>query len=253
MSLPGWISPRMKECFAKMLEELFLYQSNGIVSFSTQGVIIKNNNGQQHIITTQDLNQYPEFINNFPSDDIITFEPQPSVPSSEVFDCSEFLKDFNESTIHEEIVIPSPIISSTEIIELAESINLIPTTENTVEQQTLPTTDDEWKTELEEAVKRIYRRNINEEQKLEFYFEIGELLHNRPPKYRKRLQQLKRSIHRKIGRQKFCERPYHIARKTFEIFGTKEYLSQNIVNLMTSQIRQLSRKEVNEYKRRIQC
>ena len=74
MSLPGWISPRMKECFTKMLEDLFLYQPNGIISFSTQGVMIKDDNGQQHFTTTQELNQYPEFLNNFPSDDIISFE-----------------------------------------------------------------------------------------------------------------------------------------------------------------------------------
>ena len=107
MSLPGWISPLM----------------------------IKDDNGQQHFTMTQELNQYPEFLNNFPSDNIITFEVQPSVPSSEVFDCSEFFKDFDKSTIYEEIVIPStPIIDTSEIIELAESINLIPTTEINKEQ-----------------------------------------------------------------------------------------------------------------------
>ena len=64
----------MKECFTKMLKDLFLYQPNGVISFSIQGVMIKDDNGQQYFTMTQELNQYPEFLNNFPSDDIITFK-----------------------------------------------------------------------------------------------------------------------------------------------------------------------------------
>ena len=183
MSLPGWISPRMKECFTKMLEDLFLYQPNGIISFFTQGVMIKDDNGQQHFTMTQELNQYPEFLNNFPSNNIISFEVQPSVPSSEVFDCSEFLKDFDESTLYEEIVIPSgPTIGTTEIIKLAESINLVPTTKITEQHQPeehqSESTDEVWKTKLEKTLRKIYRQRKDEKQKLEYYFEIGEMLHN---------------------------------------------------------------------------
>ena len=188
MSLPGWISPRMKECFAKMLEDLFLYQPNGVISFSTQGIMIKDDNRQQHFVTTQDLWQYSEFLNNFPSDDIITFESQLSVSSSEIFNCSEFLKDFDESTLYEEIIIPSePTIGTTEIIELAESINLVPTTKITEEHQPeehqSESTDEVWKAKLERTLRKIYRQRKDEKQKLEYYFEIGEMLHNRPQKY----------------------------------------------------------------------
>jgi len=43
-TLPEWITPRMKESFAKILEDLFLYQTNGIVTFSTFDVAIQDNN-----------------------------------------------------------------------------------------------------------------------------------------------------------------------------------------------------------------
>ena len=183
MSLLGWISPRMKECFAKMLEDLFLYQPNGVISFSIQGVMIKDDNGQQHFTTTQELNQYPEFLSNFPSDDIISFEVQPSIPSSEVFDCSEFLKDFDESTLYEEIVIPSgSIIETTEITELAESVNLISTTEIIKEQQP-ELINEEWKLELEERMKELYNKRMNQTQRLIQYFKIGKILHDHPIKH----------------------------------------------------------------------
>ena len=191
MSLPGWISPRMKECFAKMLEDLFLYQPNGIISFSTQGVMIKDDNGQQHFTTTQELDQYPEFLNNFPFDDIISFEVQPSIPSSEVFDCSEFLKDFDESTLYEEIVIPSgSIIETTEITELAESVNLIPTTEIIEERPSEPI-NNEWKLELAEKMRAIYNKKVDKTQKLLRYFEIGKILYDHPVKHQRQLQKLK--------------------------------------------------------------
>jgi hypothetical protein len=247
MSLPGWISPRMKECFAKMLEELFLYQSNGVISFSTQGVMIKDDNGQQHFTTTQELNQYPEFLNNFPSDDIITFEVQPSVSSSKIFDCSQFLKDFDESTLYEEIVIPSePTIKTAEIIELAESVNMIPTTEIIEKQQSKEIIDDRWQKQIEEKIKKVYNKKNNIETELILYFEIGKLLHNRPLKYKKQLQKLKHTIHRNIKRN-FCERPYVIANRTFKIFRTVENITNSTIKLTPTDIHRLTHKEVEEY------
>ena len=250
MSLPGWISPRMKEIFAKTLEELFLYQPNGIITFSTQGVMLKDDNGLQHYSMTQDLCQYPEFLNNFPSDDIIIFEPQLSVPPSEIFDCSEFLKDFDESTIDEEIIIPSTsTIDSSEIIELAESVNLIPTTE-VIEEQQSESSDDEWKFELEEKVKRTYNKRMNKTQKLVNYFEIGEILHSHPLKHERQLQKLKRTICRNI-KQNFNERPFFIATRTYKIFKTKEKVLQSIHNLTPDKIFRLNHQEVRKYSKDI--
>ena len=230
-----------------MLEDLFLYQPNGVISFSTQGIMIKDDNRWQHFVTTQDLWQYPEFLNNFPSDDIITFESQPSVPSSEIFNCSEFLKDFDESTLYEEIVIPSePTIGTTEIIKLAESINLVLTTKIAKEQQSQGSINDKWQKQIEEKMKKIYNKKNDTEVELILYFEVGKLLHNRPLKYKKQFQKLKHTIHRKI-RRSFCERPYIIAKRTFKIFGAVENITNSTIKLTPTDIHRLTQKEVEEY------
>jgi len=53
MSLPTWMSPRMKECFGTMMEELLLYNSQAILIFTVYGVTINDaNTHDQHFIST---------------------------------------------------------------------------------------------------------------------------------------------------------------------------------------------------------
>ena len=71
MTLPIWITPRMKECFETMLEELLLHNSHAILTFTIYGVTIGNVNTQeQQIITVHELSEdsklIDEFLNNDP-------------------------------------------------------------------------------------------------------------------------------------------------------------------------------------------
>jgi hypothetical protein len=201
-TLPEWISPRMKESFAKILEDLFLYQPNGIITFSIFGIVIRDNNQQQHYTPTPELCQYPEFLNSFLADETNNLEFPPVLPTTEIFDCSELLEDFDVSTTPIEAPTIESNINIDEIMELAKFVNLVPTTE--IEEQSTELTDEQWKNKLEKEIEEIYSVRIDEKQKLLHYFEVGKMLHYRPTKYQRRLQQIKKTIHRKIGR-KFTE------------------------------------------------
>jgi len=139
-TLPEWITSCMKESFAKILEDLFLYQTNGIVTFSTFGVAIQDNNQQQHYIPTSDLCQYPEFMNNFLANETNNLEFPPVLPITEIFDCSDFLEEFDVSTTSVEAPIVESNINMEEIMELAKFINLVPITE--IEEQPTKLTDE---------------------------------------------------------------------------------------------------------------
>ena len=100
-------------------------------------------------------------------------------------------------------------------------------------------------------MKEIYSIRIDEKQKLLHYFEVGKMLRSRPTKYQRQLQQIKKVIHRKIGR-KFTERPYLIAKRTFKIFKTKESLLQSTHELTSNKIYWMIQQEVNEQLEKIQ-
>ena len=248
-TLPEWITPRMKESFAKILEDLFLYQTNGIVTFSTFGVAIQDNNQQQHYIPTTNLCQYPEFMNNFLADETNNLEFPPVLPTAEVFDCSDFLEEFDVSTTPIEAPTVESNIDMEEVMELAKFVNLVPTTE--IEEQPTELTDEQWETKLEKEIKEIYSVRIDKEQKLLHYFEVGKMLRSRPTKYQRQLQQIKKVIHRKIGR-KFTERPYLIAKRTFKIFKTKESLLQSTHGMTPNKIYRMDQQEINEQLEKIQ-
>jgi Txe/YoeB family toxin of Txe-Axe toxin-antitoxin module len=134
-------------------------------------------------------------------------------------------------------------------MELAKFVNLVPTTE--IEEQPTELTNEQWETKLEKEMKEIYSVRIDEKQKLLHYFEVGKMLHYRPTKYQRQLQQIKKVIHRKIGR-KFCERPYVIAKRTFKIFRTEEKLLQLTHEWTSNRIYRMSQQEVNRQIEKIQ-
>ena len=72
-------------------------------------------------------------MNNFLADETNNLEFSPVLPIAKVFDCSEFLKEFDISIISIKASTVESNIDMEKAIELAKFVNLVPTTE--IEEQ----------------------------------------------------------------------------------------------------------------------
>ena len=93
MSLPTWMSPRMKECLGTMTEKLLLYNSQTILTFTVYGVTINDANiHDQHFLSTNELAQDSDAINGFLIDNPELFEPPIRKTKEPVVDLTALLE-----------------------------------------------------------------------------------------------------------------------------------------------------------------
>jgi hypothetical protein len=91
-TIPNWITPRMKENFAKIIEELMLYESDALFTIGTHGVMAKRNSQQvEEYITITTLAQDTNFLDGFLTDEISDWTPPVEKSLNEVEDCTSLI------------------------------------------------------------------------------------------------------------------------------------------------------------------
>ena len=271
MSLPTWMTPRIKECFGTMLEELLLHNTQAILVFTIYGVTINDaNTKDQHFIPINELAQDSNKINGFLVDD-------PELYESPIEKAKESITDYTTLLellfVDESTFILNPVfdeIKPEDLIDLEKLFRpLIMTNESTVnnngegpssitvqkEENTLEEAPKEkahksetWKLQLEKLVKQIYTEEANQIEKTITYYRIGKLISQTPTKYKCQQYKIKEELSTSIG-IRIREKPFTIARNTYKLFKNENQIQQqkNLLNVI--QIRRMKKNEIKEFRK----
>ena len=253
--LPTWISARIIKLLGELYQELLTQQPYGIINFSTFGLVIQNNEGQESTFTLLDLITQPGFIEDIEANNTYLLETQPPIEPIELsFDPIETSIESNFDWLNDFFVVPSQEdefkniieeIKDTEFVnsdssqepeEKLEPIIIIP-------EQTNITSEKDWPTKLEEAVLKIYNQPLINNEKIVQYYKLGYIISIQPRKYRKNIHEIKRGIDDTLGKRVY-EKPYNIAQKVFDIYQSEEEALANKFEFTPSKLFHLKREEI---------
>ena len=265
MSLPTWMSPRMKECIGTMSEELLLYNSKAILTFTIYGVTINDANTQdQHFISADELAQDSDIINGFLIDDPELFEPPVTKAKEPIIDLTTFLETPSidgSTTIFEPVfdeIKPEDLIDLEKLFESLITTDE-PTINNNEEKSTLTSTQKEkykerslnsetWKSQLEKMLRRVYTEKLDNIERTIIYHKIGKLINKPPKNYKLQQYKLKDELSESLG-IRIGEKPFTIARNTYKLFKNENQIQQQKNPLNITQIRRMKKDEIKEFQK----
>lgn len=283
-SLPNWITPRMKENFAKIIEELMLYESDALFTIGTNGVMAKRNTRQpEEYIGITILAQDTDFLDGFLTSETSNWTPPVEKPLNEVEDCtsladsektnediSELFETFvnsdgasieyetiepgltldpeefrNSSLLKEDVEVVNQMIAS--IIENEFKVS----SEEDQSKTNISTNskrNDIWKEQLIDAMRKIHEGTLDSHEKIIQYYRIGKWIANPPVQHRGRLFIVKNEVNKALG-IRLTERPYAIARNTYKLYENEEQIKNLKTVLSPTTIRRLTNDKIEEMKK----
>jgi hypothetical protein len=277
MSLPTWMSPRMKECFGTMTEELLLYNSKAILTFTIYGVTINDADTQdQHFISADELSQDSDIISGFLIDDPELFEPPVGKAKEPVVNLTTLLE---EPSVDESTLILGPIfdeIKPEDLINLEKLFGPLITTDESTnnnngegsstiliqkekditeeisqEKPKEKSSDSEiWKNQLEKLLRRVYTEKLENIERTIIYYKIGKLINKPPRKYKLQQYKLKGELSESLGIH-IGEKPFTIARNAYKIFNDENKIQQQKNPLNITQIRRMKNNEIKEFRKNL--
>lgn len=267
MTLPIWITPRMKECFETMLEELLLHNSHAILTFTIYGVTIGNVNTQeQQIITVHELSEDSKLIDEFLNNDPELYDSPVEKIEKPIINLTKLLET---PSVDEPTVIFDPTFEEIKAEDLIDVEKLFTPflTNNTstnddiekeisststqviiTEESKKKTYDPEtWKIQLEDLLRRVYNEQSDQVKRTILYYKIGNLIANPPTKYKFQQYKVKDEISKSLG-IRIGEKQFVTARNTYKIFDNETQIQQQETPLTITRIRRMKNHEILKYR-----
>jgi len=253
--LPTWISTKIVKLLGELYQELLIQQPYGMLTFSTFGLNVQDNDGQETHISLLDLIGQPGFIEDIKANHTYLLETQPPIEPIELS-----INPVNTSTepnfdwLNDYFILPSQEDEFKNIIEEIKETEFVNSDSSQEPKEKLEpivvipeqrdiTLEKDWPTKLEEAVLEIYNQPLINNKKMVQYYKLGYIISIQPRKYRKNFHEIKRGIDDTLGKRVY-EKPYNIAQKVFDIYQSEEEALINKFDFTPSKLFHLKREEI---------
>ncbi len=274
----------MKENFAKIIEELMLYESDTLFTIGTNGVMAKRNTQQpEEYIGITLLAQDTNFLDGFLTNEISDWTPPVEKPLNEIEDYTSLIdsekddKEISEifevfvnadgNSIELETIEPGLTLDSEEFSNsplLREDIEVVNQMITSIVEKEFKTSSEEdlsekpitknskrndiWKEQLIDAMRKIHEGIIDSHEKIIQYYRIGKWIANPPIHYRGKLFIVKEEMNKALG-VRLTERPYAIARNTYKLYTDEEQIKNLKTVLSPTTICRLMNDKIEEMKK----